>query len=397
MKSIGFVVRKDASRKWGGDSAVVDNYLQGFKELGIEAQIEAKVATSPFALLDCDFLIVTNSCVMQRSALEEVAMTGKPFAILGFHEDILHYYTPATGFCQFVMGCLGHGFATDNGMDFQLEQLFEMPHIVHYYGEPPKRSTLYNLEYTKKALFWIANSPTEAKTMQRDCPGCKTVVIPIAPNFCLEEEPDKSFLKFTGLAKKSYLLQVGRLEMRKNQLGTILASRNLDLPLVFISTVSPSYEHVAFEAAAKWRKAPTLFISQSLSPRSVGSAKVIPMPEGKKLSSSMLISAYANAGLHVHPSFQELPGATYFEAAALGVPTVASSWCTISDYFFDPKSGHSSLDGRMVYCEPHHLNDLTKHIEENFGKSYPRLKAHPALEKNPLQMARDLFEYTTKL
>jgi glycosyltransferase involved in cell wall biosynthesis len=356
-----------------------------------ELGIEAKTSASPFALIDCDVLIQTNSCTMQRQALEEIQMTKKPFAVLGFHEDILQYYTPASGLCLFAMGCLGYGLETDNGMDYDIERLFEMPHIVNYYGEPPKRSTLYNLEYTKNAFLWIANSPTEARTMERDCPGCKTAVIPISPNFSHTEEPDDSFLKFTGLSKGSYILQVGRLEMRKNQLGSILATRNLDVPLVFISTVSPAYENNLLEAAAKWRKAPTLIISQSLKPHSQGSARIISMPADEKLPNSMLTSAYANAGLHLHPAFQELPGATYLEAAAIGTPTVASSWCTITDYFYDSKLGHSSLDGRIVYCEPHHLNDITQKIEENFGKTFLSLREHPVFKRTPLDTAKDLI------
>jgi glycosyltransferase involved in cell wall biosynthesis len=240
-------------------------------------------------------------------------------------------------------------------------------------------------------VLWIANSATEERTMQKDCLGCRTKVIPIPSNYPLTEEPDDSFLKFTGLGKKSYILQVGRLEMRKNQLGSILAARNLDVPLVFISTVSPTYENYILEAAAKWRKAPTLIISQSLNPRTDGAASVISMPNFEMLPTSMLISAYANAGLHLHPSFQELPGATYLEAAAIGVPTVGSSWCTITDYFYDETSKHSSLDGRIVYTLPHHLGDITKKIEENFGKTYPPLKDHPALTRSPLDTAKDLL------
>jgi len=385
---IGFIIRSDAQRKWGGDLAVVQSYRQGLAELGHESS----TAFSPFEQGDADFLLFTNYFLDQRETLSEAAMMGIPFGVLAFQENLLHYYPPATGFCVYVMGCLGHDFETDT--DFDLELLFEMPHLVHYYGNMPNRSILYNLDLARKTTLWIANSATEEKTIQRDCPGCKTAVIPVAPGIVTawDKDPDTSFLQLTGLSSGSYLLQVGRLEMRKNQLGTILATRNLDVPLVFIATRSPSYEEFCFEAAAKWRKAPTLFISQSLAARKEGAARVISMPKKEKLPSATLASAYHHAGLHIHPAFQELPGATYLEAARFGTLSIASHWCTINDYLYDPSLGHAELDGRIVYAEPHHLLDIGKKIEQHFGKKFPPLTEHPALKRTHRDVAQDLLK-----
>jgi len=388
---IGFVMRADAQRKWGGDLTVVQSYMQGLIELGHSAT----TMFSPFESANADFLLFTNYFLEKRTALSEVSMLEKPYGVVAFQGNLLHYYPPATGFCAYVMYCLGHGFETDNGMDFDIELLFEMPHLVHYYGNMPSRSVLYNLDFARKTALWIANSPTEEKTVQRDCPGCKTAVIPIAPGIATSwtTDPDTSFLQISGLSSGSYLLQVGRLEMRKNQLGTILATRNLDVPLVFIATTSPSYEELCFEAAAKWRKAPTLFISQSLTAREEGAVKVIRMPKNEKLSSANLASAYYHAGLHIHPAFQELPGTTYLEAARFGTPTVASNWCTIKDYFYDPVLSHSELDGRIVYAEPYHLNDISQKIEQNFGKKFSPLTDHPSIKRTHSDVAQDLLKH----
>ena len=386
---IDFVIRADAGRKWGGDLAVVNSYIVGLKAFGHSPRI----VFSPLEASDSDFLIFTNYFIDQRAILHEAITLGIPFGMLGFQEDLIHYYPIATGFCVYVMGCLGQGFETDNGMDYNIELLFEMPHLVHYYGVIANRGVLYNLELARKTSLWIANSATEEKTMQRDCPNCKTAVIPVAPGIVTgwDQEPDTSFLQMTGLSSGSYLLQVGRLEMRKNQLGTILATRSLDLPLVFIATTSPSYEEACFEAAVKWRKAPTIFISQSLSNRKEGSARVIPMPQKQKLPEKVLASAFYHAGLNIHPAFQELPGATYLEAARFGTPSVASHWCTIKDYFFNPALGHAELDGRIVYAEPHHLHEITKKIEQNFGLKFPPLIDHPSLKRTHLDVAEDLL------
>jgi hypothetical protein len=386
---IDFVIRTNVDRKWGGDLAVVNSYIEGLKTFGHQS----RAVFSPFEVPDSDFLLFTNYFLDQRTTFREAVTLGIPFGVLGFQENLIHYYPVATGFCAYVMGCLGHGFETDNGMEYDIELLFEMPHLAHYYGITANRGVLYNLEAAKDSSLWIANSATEKRTMQRDCPNCKITVIPVAPGIVagLDKEPDTSFLQMTGLSSGSYLLQVGRLEMRKNQLGTILATRDLDIPLVFIATTSLSYEETCFEAAVKWRKAPTLFISQSLSEREEGSARVIPMPQKQKLPQATLASAFYHAGLHIHPAFQELPGATYLEAARFGVPSVASHWCTIKDYFFDPALGHSELDGRIVYAEPHHLNEITKKIEQNFGLKFAPLIDHPSLKRTHRDVAQDLL------
>ncbi len=392
--NIGFILRSSAKKLWAGDIAVVESMMQGLKQLGHES----KMASSPLALQDCDHLVYANMITEEKNFFEEMEIVKKPFSVLSFYENLIQYHMPATGFCKYVMSCLGYGFPTDNGMDFDIELLFEMPHLGYYYGEPPRRSYVQNLPLAKNAAFWIASSPTEEKTILEDWPDCKTTVIPIAPGIVTswDKDPDDSFLRFTGLSSGSYLLQVGRLEMRKNQLATILATRDLDLPLVFISTTSLDYENLCVEAAVKWRKAPTLFISQSLAPREEGPVRVLSMPKGKKLPIATLVSAYHHAGLHIHPSFHELPGATYLEAARFGTPSLASTWCTINDYFYDPALGHSQLDGRIVYTEPANLPVMRQKIEMLFGKKFPPLTNHPALSRTHKDVAEDFLKNLQK-
>ncbi len=387
---IGFILRRDS--KWGGDFAVAHQLMEGLKSLGHETVS----ATSPFAMANADIVFLTNSTLLQSECLQELEMIGLPFGVLGFHEDFLRSSTAQTGLRNYIYHCLGY---TPLKEECSLEALIDMPDIVYYYGESPKRTTLYNRQWIEKAKIWIANSPTEARTMQRDHPGCKTAVVPVAPGIATryQGEPDASFLTFSGLASQSYILQVGRLEMRKNQLGTILACKDHDIPLVFIATQAslPEYEIACVEAAAKWRKAPTLFISNSMKQVRIGAAQVIPMPNHEKLPISMVMSAYYHAGLHLHPAFCELPGATYLEAARFGIPSIASSWTTIDDYFFDPKLGHAELDGRIVYHPPHHLKEISQAIPELFGKRFPPLEEHPAIKRTELDAASDFLNALT--
>lgn len=392
---IGFIVRKNHAT-WGGDIAVVEGYKRGLIAIGHEVIFSYSV----FGLVGCDIVFLTNSTVEQRASLDEIEMLGIPFGVLGFHEDILLYYTAAIGMRNYICQCMGYGFSSDNGVECDIEKLFFMPTIPYYYGDPPKRTTIYNYDQMLKASFWITNSPTEAKTVERDYPGSKIVTIPVAPGIVTamhkgewKEKIDTSFLEMVSLPSKSYLLQVGRLEVRKNQLGTIIATKNSDIPLVFIATQAfdSTYELACFEAAARYRKGPTLFMSQNLREGSQGKARIIPMPRGDKLSLETLVSAYHHAGLHIHPAFYELPGATYLEAAALGIPSIASSWTTIGDYFLDSKNGSRSLDGRIVYCNPCDIGEIERAITPLFGKEFPQMDTHPSIIRSEEAMAKELI------
>ncbi len=261
---------------------------------------------------------------------------------------------------------------------------------------PYSQSPLFkeNFPILEKAEICIATSATEHATLLRDSPGChaKTIYLDSGiPDECVEQK-NTSFLQWTGLTEGEYVLQVGRIELRKNQLGSILAMRDLDIPLVFIATESfyPQYELMCLEAIKKWRKAPTLVISQHLASAQEGALRILPMPGGRKLPMEMLISAYQNAGAHLHPAFCELPGLTYLEAAKLGVPTIASEWATVRDYFIDPVTQQSTLDDRIVYAPPHHVQALTQLVSKQFGKKFNAMNDHPAFRRTKVDVAKDL-------
>ena len=76
---------------------------------------------------------------------------------------------------------------------------------------------------------------------------------------------------------------------------------------------------------------------------------MIPIDPQVGISQELLVSAYQNAGLYLHPAFYELPGYVYLEAAKLGTPTIATEWSTLSDYFTN-EEGDYELDDRILYA-----------------------------------------------
>ncbi len=382
---IGFIFRTNTDL-WGGDILVSEQMRQGFEALGHQT----RVSSSSLALSDSDFILICLSTSFdRRHILEETVSTNIPFGIMGFHEDQIGFHCLATGLQNTVEHCLQNNES--------IEEFCEHPFMCHYRADPMRHQHVLNFRSLKKANLWVAHSSTEAEIVRRDYPNSNILALFLPPGVVTryKDQPDDSFLQLTGLASKSYILQIGRMECRKNQLTTILATRDLDIPLVLISTKSePHYSIMCFEAAAKWRKAPTIFFSPILKEKTSGAAKILPIPNKIRFPPSTIASAFHHAGLYLHPSFNETPGLIFLEAAYLGTPTIASSskWSTIHDYFYDPVLGHSNLDGRIAYTEPCDLVTIRSQIKEMFGKKYPRLD-HPAIRRTEIDYAQDLLHH----
>ena len=104
----------------------------------------------------------------------------------------------------------------------------------------------------------------------------------------------------------------------------------------------------------------------------------------------MLLSAFFHAGLHLHPSFYELPGYTYLESAKFGTPTIASLWSSLKDYLTD-SSGKYALDDRIEYVLPYDLTAIRGLIEKKFGQRYPRSPELPIFQRTAQDVAKEFL------
>lgn len=137
-----------------------------------------------------------------------------------------------------------------------------------------------------------------------------------------------------ALSLDQFILCIGRLETRKNQLALLAALHDSDTPIVFATgdyTPQPAYSTLV----RSWkRRAPVKFVER--------------MPW--HLMSALIRSASA----HVLPSFYELPGLVHLECAAAGVPIVASDWGALNDY----------LPDNLYYrCDPLDLDSIRDAVE----------------------------------
>jgi glycosyltransferase involved in cell wall biosynthesis len=380
--NIAFVTRKNES-KWGGDLPALHSFYRGLKEIGQDSLIGPTVQD----VLDADFIFLSNTSFNLKEEYETILRQKKRFGIIGFHADRTQYYSYCYGFMNYVGLCLAQEFPF-----FDLDQLLNNPQIVQYFPYTPPPLFEENYEILRQAEVCIATSHTEEAVMQRDSPGCNSKVVYLDCGIQDSFREDDSFLRWTGLKKEDYVLQVGRIELRKNQLGTILAMRDLDIPLVFIATETfyPSYERMCFEAIKKWRKAPTLVISQNHANHQDGNLRILQMPGQEKLPLPQLISAYRHAGLYCHPAFCELPGLTCLEAAKLGTSVIASQWMTLRDYFIDPIMKTASSDA-ISYVLPYDIQAISEQVKKQFGKKSKDLSRHPIFQRTRRDVAKDLL------
>jgi glycosyltransferase involved in cell wall biosynthesis len=128
---------------------------------------------------------------------------------------------------------------------------------------------------------------------------------------------------------RDFLLCVGRVEPRKNQLMLLHALEECGEPVVFADG-GFTYQQEYLDLCKKFkRKGKTIFTG--------------------RLSDELLVSAYRACRLHCLPSWYELPGLVSLEAALYGCSVVASSWGCLPDYLGETCAWCSPEDPKSIY------------------------------------------------
>jgi len=386
MKIALFTGRTDY--KFLGGDRLCDSLLQGLRELGHETILSSSIDD----VIDADCVILTSHFNADDVYHRAIQFAGKPYVYIPFFDDYTQFYRVMKSFYYYVAQLI-----LKPSKDLTLELLWDVPEILHYNDIIPNNVQILHRAVYQEALFCLTNSKAEAKALKRTYRDAKVETIYLPPGQVSEEVvpySDRFLGVLKGLTKGSYLLQIGRFEMRKNQLATILASKDLDIPLVLISsdilTNYFDYASLCIEAIKKWRKAPTYIFSRYLEPYDDGLLHIIKLDKDSLFDQEMITSAFQNAGLYVHPAFSELPGYVYLEAVKLGTPIIASEWTTIKDYFI-AEDGTYQLDDQIRYVLPHHLHEIENGIKEHFGVTYPT-RTFPILEKTNRAFAEEFCE-----
>ncbi len=167
----------------------------------------------------------------------------------------------------------------------------------------------------------LPNAQTEADDLIRECGvrGDRIRVVPNAVDASAANATADRFVAEYGL--KDFVLCVGRVEPRKNQLRLIQAMRSSGKTLVLVDPVHPDHG----DYLGRCRRAMTS-----------------DMHYLQRLDDDMLASAYAAAKVHVLPSFYETTGLVTLEAALAGCNVVVNEQPHTREYFQD----------LAWYCDP---------------------------------------------
>ena len=160
-----------------------------------------------------------------------------------------------------------------------------------------------------------------------------------------------------GIATNSgFLLCVGRIELRKNQLGLVKATADLDMPLVLVGKPGISESYVDS-------------VRSLMKPQDV----IIPGVPYHDLA-----PIYSCARVHVLPSYYETPGLSSLEAGACGCNLVMSAVGSQKEYF-----------GNLVeYCDADSVSSICLAIERALERPWPNMElAHHVRTNFTWQMA----------
>lgn len=320
-----FQNRPDAFDRPGGDTVV----MQRLKE-----QLERGGATVDFSgdlvadLLSYDLVHLFNLTLpfCTDPFAKNAVRQNKPFVVTSLQENFPQYYHKATAAYQWFTERAG---LADGPVRAGQKGLAEALAAATPYA----LTTSPFAAVAADRLF--ACGKTEAAFLKSVFPGARIETVSFGSSV-KNVAVDRSLFE-QAFDVRDFVLCVGRLEMRKNQLMLLHALEESELPIVFADggfTYQPEYADLC---RAFKRKGRTVFTG--------------------RLTDELLVSAYRACRAHCLPSWYELPGLVSLEAVRYGCPIVASSWGCLPDYlgnsceWCSPEDPESIRNAVLKTCE----------------------------------------------
>lgn len=198
------------------------------------------------------------------------------------------------------------------------------------FGEWWERTMPLRRQILKEAALILPNSEMERELLKKNFKQLPPALI--VPNAADSQftraKPDHFFQKYH---LKDFLLSVGRICRRKNQVMLIRAARELKLPLVLIGPINDGFYYRECRREAAGHK--VIFID-SLTPSELG-------------------SAYAAAKVHALVSWYDTPGLVSLEAVLAGCKIVTTDRGSTREYF-----------GELAhYCDPGKIDSICQALQ----------------------------------
>ena len=317
----------------GGDTIVIEQLAAGLQEKGISVDIDLEAAKEP---ADYDIVHLINFALPQMIEVlgQRAQQAGTPFVVTTLCEDVPSFHNQS----RILAEVLVHYTQTGQNPDW-LKTHFEA------YQAAGQSDSFNNFWAAENAAHLMVNGAGEEKVIDNTYPGHAPVsIVPVG--YELQAQGNRElFINEYGI--EDFILCVGRLESRKNQMMLQLALEHVDIPVVYAAggfTYQPDY---ADGVKNFKRKGNTLVL--------------------ERLSSEMLASAYLAAKVHALPSWYELPGLVSLEAGVLGCNLVAANTGTTKDY----------LGEFGFYCEPDDPDSIRNAVLAAYYSPYrPEIGEH---------------------
>lgn len=335
----------------GGDTQQVKELHNSLNRLGIEANISTELEPD---LSRYDLVHIFNITRIHDSLVQSLNATkqGKPIVLSPIHHKLAEINNYERYGRTGVLSFVNHFFRSVNQREY-------IKSVARFIKDPRQRRAIWKmwevgfrnsqnlvLELSK---VWAVLAEAEASQIELDF-GIKRrhFVTPNGVN-AAELNKSKEFPKQLINIKK-YVLSVGRIEDRKNQLNLIKALEGTGLTLVLVGSVNSNHRPYWSEIKKEIKnKEWVIYLGQ--------------------VEHKMLGQIYSHAKVHALPSWYEVVSLSTLEASLMGCNIVTSDRGYIREFLGD----------LAWYSQPDDINSIRSAVVQAFnspqsGKLIPRIK-----------------------
>lgn len=302
--------RRDALTHPGGDTVLMENLRDGLEFLGNKVNIDLDLSFDAGAY-DLVHLFNLTSPNLISTLAQDAIDQDVPFLVHALQEDWPRFLNRALATAVILEKYVSSGQRRER-LASTLALLRDCPSV-----EMPVTTAV------GKAAAILCTGKQEVESVLRDYHATRTHIIPLGAGLAVSDPNEATGAEFSeAFGLHDFVLCVGRLEPRKNQLMLLAALEEDDITVVFADggfTYAPEYS----EACRRFSRRGRTHFTGRISPR-------------------MLRSAYRAARVSCLPSWYELPGLATLEAALWSRNVVTCPWGTIVDY----------LGQTCLYAEP---------------------------------------------
>lgn len=342
----------------GGDKVQIENTARELKQLGVDIEIKTDEDFDP-SLYDIIHIFQLDWTPETYFYAKKAHASGKPVVLSPIHHNI-EEVKKFDDIYVFDFRRISKIFFKDQFHRDTFKNVYRsftdfkkikptLFSVFHGFKKMQKEV----LEMSDKVLV---QTDAEAHDLERTFEvKIDSVKIPngVSSHFTTDSAEDE---KYNPLNLNDYVICVGRIEPRKNQLSVIKAMKKvrkdteLDLHLVFIGT-SPGFKHFEYGS---------LFKRQLINNSWIKHVEKVPYDE--------MPDYYRNAKVCVSASWFETTGLTSIEALFCGTNAVASG-----------SRAKEYLGDQVSYCDPDNIDSIAEAIKTQF--SAPRPEIAPELKK----------------